>query len=108
MTAVLLDTLYRVPGSRVLYRDLTAMPFSLDTTDDARDAQRDAYRRLGGPARVEIVFRLNALVRQTAMAGIRRRHPAYTERDVIAAYRRLTLGDELVRQVYPDQPLVDP
>jgi hypothetical protein len=42
------------------------------------------------------------------MAGIRRRHPAYTEPDVIAAYRRLTLGDELVRQVYPDQPLVDP
>jgi hypothetical protein len=84
------------------------MPLSLDTTDDARDAQRDVYRRLGGAARVEIAFRLNALVRQTAMAGIRRRHPAYTDDDVIAAYRRLTLGDELVQQVYPGQPLVDP
>jgi hypothetical protein len=84
------------------------MSFSLDTTDDARDAQRHVYRRLGGAARVEIAFRLNTLVRQTAMAGIRRRHPAYTDDDVIAAYRRLTLGDKLVQQVYPGQALVDP
>ncbi|HXG55988.1 MAG TPA: hypothetical protein VNJ03_11460 [Vicinamibacterales bacterium] len=84
------------------------MTLSLDTTPDARDVQREVYRRLGGPGRVAILFRLNALVRQTAMAGIRRRHPAYAEAQVEMALRRLVLGDELMSKVFPDQELITP
>jgi hypothetical protein len=80
----------------------------LDTTDDANAAQLDAYRRLGGPGRVAVVFRLNALVREMAMAGIRSRHPEYDDAQVRMALRRLVLGDALVRSAFPDSELVDP
>jgi len=84
-------------------------PFEpLDTTADARDVQREAYRRLGGAGRVAILFRLSALVRETAMAGILSRHPGYNEAQVQMALRRLVLGDDLVRKAWPDRELVDP
>lgn len=83
-----------------------AVPF--DTTHEAHRLQIDVYRRLGGAERVAILFRLNALVRETALAGIRRRHPAYAEAQVRMALRRLVLGDDLTRQAFPDQALVDP
>jgi hypothetical protein len=66
------------------------------------------YQKLGGRARVAILFRLNETTRQLTMAGIKARHPAYTTEQVRAALARLTLGDELVRQVWPDPPLVEP
>jgi hypothetical protein len=80
----------------------------IDTTTEAQAVQIAAYRRLGGAARLDILFRLTALACDTAMAGIRRRHPTYSDRQVQMAVRRLVLGDELVRQVWPDQKLVDP
>jgi hypothetical protein len=80
----------------------------LDTKTDAYAVQRDIYRRLGGAERVAILFRLNALVRETAMAGIRRRHPAYADAQVGMALRRLVLGDDVMRTAFPGQDLVDP
>lgn len=85
-----------------------SMTSPLDTTADAHDVQREVYRRLGGTERVAILFRLNALVRETAMAGIRRRHPSYAEAQVHMAFRRIVLGDELMRKVFPNQALVEP
>ncbi len=80
----------------------------LDTSPDARRAQRDAYRRLGGTERVAIAFRLGALVRETTLAGILRRHPTYSNMQLEMALRRLVLGDELVQMVWPNRELVDP
>lgn len=80
----------------------------LDTRADAHAVQREIYRRLGGAERVAILFRLTTLVRETAMAGIRRRHPAYGETQVTMALRRLLLGDEAMRKVFPGHDLVDP
>lgn len=66
------------------------------------------YRRLGGSRRVAIAFRLSAFVRDTTMAGIRHRHPEYDAIQVHLAYARLTLGEALVREVYPGRELVEP
>ena len=79
-----------------------------DTSPDADAMQLDVYRRLGGAGRLAIVFRLNALVREAAAAGIRRRHPDYTDEQVRAALMRLRLGDDLMRRVFPERDLVDP
>jgi hypothetical protein len=79
-----------------------------DTDPDIHDAQIEAYRRMGGPARVAVAFRLNESVRRWSAAGIRRRHPGYDDLQVRLALARLVLGDELVRTVWPDRPLVDP
>jgi hypothetical protein len=80
----------------------------VDTTVDADDMQLEAYRQLGGTERVAIAFRLTALVRETAAAGIRRRHPDYDEERVRAALARLRLGDTLVQKAFPGRDLVDP
>lgn len=84
------------------------LPPPLDTSIRAHDVQREIYRRLGGGERVAIAFRLTALVRETALAGIRRRHPDYSDLEARAALHRLILGDELMRKVFPKQELVDP
>jgi hypothetical protein len=55
-----------------------------------------------------ILFRLTALVRETARAGIRSRHPDYDDARVQMAWRRLVLGDDLTRKAWPDRELVDP
>ena len=80
----------------------------LDTSPEADLAQVDAYRRMSGSDRAAVVFRLNDLARQAAMAGIRARHPDYDEARQRLAYARLVLGDELTRKVWPHHPLVEP
>jgi hypothetical protein len=80
----------------------------MDTTPEAYAAQIEAYRRMSGQERTAVTFRLNELARETAMAGIRARHPDYGEEQVRFALFRLTLGDELTRAVWPGRDLVDP
>lgn len=79
-----------------------------DTTPAAHDKQTTVYRRLGGVERFRIAVRLSAQTRRIAMAGIRRRHPNYTDLEVRQAYARLQLGDAVTRAVWPDRALVDP
>ena len=80
----------------------------LDTDDEADRVQLDVYRKLGGPGRLAAAFGLNDLARRTALAGIRSRHPHYSDEELRLAYARLVLGDETVRQVWPKHQLVDP
>ena len=84
------------------------MDLPLDTTADAHRAQIEAYRRMGGPGRAAVVFRLNDLAREAAMAGIRDRHPDYDDQRRRLAYARLVLGDDLTRKVWPHRDLVEP
>jgi hypothetical protein len=80
----------------------------IDTTPDAHDVQTEIYRRLGGAERVAIQFRLTAMVRDLATAGIRARHPQYDDQQVLLAYARLTLGDALTQAAWPGRELVEP
>ena len=80
----------------------------LDTSPEAHRLQGEIYRRLGGAERLAIAFEMTETVRRLAVAGIRHRHPDYTEEQVLGAWARLTLGDELCRKVWPDRPLVAP
>jgi hypothetical protein len=81
---------------------------SADTSLDAHEAQIHAYRRMGGAARMAVMFRLSESARRWSMAGIRRRHPDYDDFQVRLALARMTLGDDLVRRVWPDRELLDP
>lgn len=58
--------------------------------------------------RMEIALEMSRLVLETTRAGIRSRHPEYTEAMVDLALRRLTLGDELFCAAHPDSPKLDP
>lgn len=79
-----------------------------DTSIEAATVQLEAWRRLGPEGRVELAARLSDEVRQVALAGIRHRHPEYSEGMAFRALLRLVLGDALVREVWPSEPLVDP
>jgi hypothetical protein len=84
------------------------MDFPLDTSADAHRAQIEAYRRMGGPGRAAVVFRLNDLAREAAIAGIRARHADYDDERRRLAYARLVLGDDLTRKVWPLHDLGEP
>lgn len=79
-----------------------------DTSPEAYEAQNEAYRRMGGAGRTAVMFRLIELARQNAKAAIRARHPDYDEEQVQQAFIRLRLGDDLVREIWPDRELPDP
>jgi hypothetical protein len=79
-----------------------------DTTADANEIQLQVYKRMGGAARVAAAFRLSAFVRETAVAGIRHRHPDYTDLQVLYAWQRLSLGDTLFAEAFPERPRLDP
>ena len=79
-----------------------------DTSLGGHRAQLDAYRRMGAGRRAQIAARLSADVRRLSRAGIRSRHPAYTDEDVELALRRLLYGDDLFRRAWPGRPLLAP
>jgi hypothetical protein len=63
---------------------------------------------MGGAGRVAVMFRLSESARRWSIAGIRRRHPDYDDVQLRLALARMTLGDDLVRRVWPDCELLDP
>jgi hypothetical protein len=84
------------------------MAIAADTSPEAEAVQVEAYRRMGGTGRAQVMFRLCEMARRAAEAGIRRRHPGYDEPRVKLALARLLHGDELTRRAWPDRELVDP
>jgi hypothetical protein len=55
------------------------MPLAADTSPDANAVQIEAYRRMGGTGRAQVMFHLGEMARQTTAAGIRSRHPDYDD-----------------------------
>ena len=60
-----------------------------DTTPQAAAIQLDLYRKAGPSRRAQIAVELSDAVRATTLAGIRRRHPDYTEEEVKADFLRI-------------------
>ncbi len=81
---------------------------SMDTSPEAHAAQLEVYRRLGPEGRLELALRMSEAVRLTSAAGIRDRHPEYSEAEVRWALFRLIHGDDLFRKAWPDAPLLAP
>ena len=72
------------------------MPTSrpLDTSENAWNKVKEIHARLGPEGRVEAAFAVSELAREAALAGLRMRHPGWSERQ---------LGEALLRQLYgPD------
>jgi hypothetical protein len=74
-----------------------------DTSPEAYRVQIEFLRRMGGPARSAVAFRLTDMARRNALAGIRERHPEYDEAQVRSELCRLRLGDALWRLLWPGQ-----
>ena len=79
-----------------------------DTLPAARDEHIATYRRMQPGDRVALAFAMTEDARCVTADGIRARHPAYDEAAVIAALRRVLLGDALYRAAWPDGPFLAP
>ncbi len=74
---------------------------SPDTSREAARRQIAVLRGLGISGRAEMAFDLSDGLRATVEAGIRHRHPEYSDDEVRLALQRLTLGEELFQEVHP-------
>ena len=79
-----------------------------DTSAEAHELQLAIWRRMGARGRHALVMRMSEELRELSRSGIRMRHPGYTEEEVELALRRLTWGDSLFRQVYPEHVALEP
>lgn len=63
-----------------------------DTSIRAAAVQLSLYRKAGPSGRARVAVELSDAVRETTVAGIRRRHPEYSEREVALSFLRLVYG----------------
>lgn len=75
-----------------------------DTTEDMLAAQRRILHRIGPAGRLAMVFELSDNLRLLAAAGVRHRHPQWSDRVVEREVVRLMIGDDLFRQAYGKEP----
>lgn len=57
---------------------------------------------------MRLALEMSEAARELTRAGIRARHPEYSDLEVEQALRRLILGDELYLKAWPEQPALDP
>lgn len=56
---------------------------------------------MGLEGRAKLTLQLCDNLREVTKAGIRHRHPDYTEQQVTQAYLRLILDNELFQEIFP-------
>jgi hypothetical protein len=82
---------------------------SRDTSPEAHEIQMQIYRSMTPGRRIELGFEMSEEAFEVMAAGIRMRHPNYTEDQVRWALIRLrTEDDDLFRRAWPDAPLLAP
>ena len=79
-----------------------------DTSSEAAWVQAQVYRRMGPERRARAAVEMSEEARRISAAGIRARHPHYTDADVRHALNRLVLGDALFTAAWPGAPLLAP
>jgi hypothetical protein len=73
-----------------------------DTSSEAAAVQVEVFRRAGPEGRLRMALEMSEEMARVVDAGVRMRHPEYTDDEVRLAGIRIRLGDELFRAVYPD------
>jgi hypothetical protein len=71
---------------------------SRDTTQTAGVAAMEINRAAGPERRLLQALELSDLLREFAIAGLRSRHPEYTDAEIAAALRRQLYGEVALRR----------
>jgi len=74
-----------------------------DTTPEAWEVFLDIQRRMTPGQKLVRVFEHSAFVRSLIFAGIRRRRPDASEREIFLQFAHQTLGDDLFTRVYGNE-----
>lgn len=78
---------------------------SADTSRAAELMQIETLHRMGLSGRAALTFQLCDNLRHITKAGIRHRHPDYSEQQVTQAYLHLILEPELFEQIFPNSEI---
>ena len=73
-----------------------------DTSPEAATVQAEAFRRAGPEGRLRMALEMSEEMARVVDAGVRLRHPDYSDDEVRLAGIRIRLGEELFRAVYPN------
>jgi hypothetical protein len=65
---------------------------TMDTAPRAAAIQLQLYRSVGPSVRAQIALDLSEAARETTLAGIRRRHPEYSDAEVAQSFLRIVYG----------------
>jgi hypothetical protein len=71
-----------------------------DTTPEAFRVLVHAYRAMPAGRRLEMALQMSDDIMAVAAAGVRRRHPEYTDEQARLSLIRMRLGERLFREVY--------
>ena len=72
-----------------------------DTSAEAEARQVRAWQAMSTAEIARLVDDLSSTARVLTLAGLRERHPAASEQELVARLAEITLGPELARRVYP-------
>jgi hypothetical protein len=75
-----------------------------DTSTQAREVQLAIYRQMLPGRRLALALELSEETRAVTIAGIRARHPEWSDSQVAEACRVRLLGTELARHLAPLTP----
>ena len=81
---------------------------SSDTSFEAEAAQVAIWRSLSTVEKANLIAGACRTIRSLAMAGLRARHPAMADRELVPRFALLTLGPKLAHRVYPELADIDP
>ena len=73
-------------------RAIVSLVAVTDTSPRFERLHIDMYRKASATRRAQIAVELSDAVRETALAGIRRRHPEYSEAEVRRSFLTLLYG----------------
>ena len=86
-------------------QDVNGRP--LDTSPEAYEVQTRVYRTFTAEEKGEMAARMSDEIREISKAGIRLRHPTYSDREVTRSLVGLLYGEELARKVW-QHPVHEP
>lgn len=72
-----------------------------DTSLEAARVEDGDLSPHAGRAEVAMACEMSDYVRALSVAGVRRRHPEYTEEEAKLAVTRMCIGEKLFKEVYP-------
>lgn len=75
------------------------MTLARDTTEAAARIRLDIVRNLDGPTRLALACQMSDEARAVSAAGIRHRHPDWSEQQIRDALLELLVGPELAAKV---------
>ncbi|MBI2535416.1 MAG: hypothetical protein HYW06_00235 [Gemmatimonadetes bacterium] len=75
-----------------------------DTSPEALAKQIELYRRMTSVQKARLVRDVTLTANTMGLAGLRQRHPAASERELLLRLAVLRLGEELVARAYQWRP----